>query len=290
MHLHLHLKECLQNYGPVHGFWCYSFERCNGILGQYHTNSQSIEVQLMKKFLRQRDIQGLNPPPQAEGLMDMCDNLNGSLHENSFEITDEILKLQVLANYDTLHSDYSINSQDLIHLVPPIYEGILNTNEMQKLKAIYSYIYPDMCILHFSSFYHMSKKCIMAGELFTHSNFVTAFWPPESHAQPLEHQPQVGSIQKFIKHTIKVTENDQIIKKSHIFCVVEWYVNHPNRNHYGNSAIMCMPITYAASASQFMPIQRIINRCAHGKLNVTITGNSNEQVIMAIPNHLHFSV
>ena len=24
--LHLHLKQCLLDYGPVHGFWCYSFE------------------------------------------------------------------------------------------------------------------------------------------------------------------------------------------------------------------------------------------------------------------------
>ena len=51
MHLHLHLKECLKDYGPAHSFWCYSFERYNGILGRYHTNSHRIEVQLMRKFL-----------------------------------------------------------------------------------------------------------------------------------------------------------------------------------------------------------------------------------------------
>ena len=39
MHLHGHLKECLLDYGPFHSFWCFSFERFNGILGSYHTNN-----------------------------------------------------------------------------------------------------------------------------------------------------------------------------------------------------------------------------------------------------------
>lgn len=33
MHLHLHLKECLNDYGPLYSFWCYAFERHNGMLG-----------------------------------------------------------------------------------------------------------------------------------------------------------------------------------------------------------------------------------------------------------------
>ena len=50
MHLHMHLKACLLDYGPPHAFWCYPFERYNGILGQYHTNRRAIESQLLKKF------------------------------------------------------------------------------------------------------------------------------------------------------------------------------------------------------------------------------------------------
>ena len=42
VHLHMHLRECLLDYGP-HIFWCFSFERYNGILGSYHTNKKEIE-------------------------------------------------------------------------------------------------------------------------------------------------------------------------------------------------------------------------------------------------------
>jgi hypothetical protein len=33
LHLCLHIVECCQDYGPLYSFWCYSFERMNGILG-----------------------------------------------------------------------------------------------------------------------------------------------------------------------------------------------------------------------------------------------------------------
>ena len=50
-HLHLHLYKCYnKDYGPCYGFWLFSFERCNGILGKYHANNFSIELWLMRIF------------------------------------------------------------------------------------------------------------------------------------------------------------------------------------------------------------------------------------------------
>jgi hypothetical protein len=34
IHLSLHISECCRDYGPVYSFWCYAFERMNGILGK----------------------------------------------------------------------------------------------------------------------------------------------------------------------------------------------------------------------------------------------------------------
>lgn len=33
MHLCLHICECIFDYNPLYSFWCYSFERMNGLLG-----------------------------------------------------------------------------------------------------------------------------------------------------------------------------------------------------------------------------------------------------------------
>ena len=35
IHLSLHLTECCHDYGPLYSFWCFSFERMNGILGEF---------------------------------------------------------------------------------------------------------------------------------------------------------------------------------------------------------------------------------------------------------------
>lgn len=49
MHMHFHLTQCLQDYGPLHSFWLYSFERYNGLLGNQPTNNRSIELQFPKR-------------------------------------------------------------------------------------------------------------------------------------------------------------------------------------------------------------------------------------------------
>jgi hypothetical protein len=34
LHLSLHLCDCSNDFGPLYAFWCFSFERMNGILGK----------------------------------------------------------------------------------------------------------------------------------------------------------------------------------------------------------------------------------------------------------------
>ena len=36
LHLCLHICECIMDYGPVYLFWCFSYERMNGLLGKLH--------------------------------------------------------------------------------------------------------------------------------------------------------------------------------------------------------------------------------------------------------------
>ena len=43
-HLSLHLSTCLLNFGPVHGWWAYPFERYNGIIQRFNTNHKIGEI------------------------------------------------------------------------------------------------------------------------------------------------------------------------------------------------------------------------------------------------------
>ena len=40
IHLHLHIKEIMLDFGPSHAFWCFPFERYNGILGSYRRTTK----------------------------------------------------------------------------------------------------------------------------------------------------------------------------------------------------------------------------------------------------------
>ena len=32
MHMHCYLADCVRDFGPIYGFWLFSFERYNGLL------------------------------------------------------------------------------------------------------------------------------------------------------------------------------------------------------------------------------------------------------------------
>ena len=56
MHLSLHLKEYMFDYGPVYAFRCFSYEMSNGILGKFHINNHSTSITMMRKFLLEKHI------------------------------------------------------------------------------------------------------------------------------------------------------------------------------------------------------------------------------------------
>ncbi|OAD75365.1 hypothetical protein PHYBLDRAFT_64289 [Phycomyces blakesleeanus NRRL 1555(-)] len=52
MYLHLHLKETIEDFGPIYRFWLFSFEHYNGVLKGFETNQKSgFENTYMKRFL-----------------------------------------------------------------------------------------------------------------------------------------------------------------------------------------------------------------------------------------------
>ena len=60
MHMSLHLKECLLDYGPFPAFWCFAFERYNGILLEGISKSWILpEKQMFLKFSEAQKLKSL---------------------------------------------------------------------------------------------------------------------------------------------------------------------------------------------------------------------------------------
>ena len=59
LHLSLHLYDCSFAYGPLYAFWCFSFERMNGILGSLPNSNQKIEPELMRRLIFDSQVESI---------------------------------------------------------------------------------------------------------------------------------------------------------------------------------------------------------------------------------------
>ena len=170
------------DYGPVHAFWCFAFERCNGLLGRYHTNNEAVEVQLI--IVSNKSCQLM-----LKWFVNLTEfKLIWFFPGELLWYNKTIVTLQLLARWDLNgEHDFSLSPSDTyIELLPPLFKGVLTTSQRKKLHDVYKFRYPDINFTHFSSFYEYSTCCVVAKEIFCitnakeRSSVVIAIWPAES--------------------------------------------------------------------------------------------------------------
>ncbi len=177
MHLHLHLRECLLDYGPSPSFWCFSFERYNGCLSSIHTNNRSVEQQFMQSFLREQRIRTY-PFPNNPDWKELLDSLNS----NSDNDLENIFLLQYPIQLASDAGSYSITGIE--KLLPPLYERVLYSTDVECMQKIYQQLYPHRTIQHMSHFYTYCRKVTLGGDLISsfatrneRSAVIVAHWP-----------------------------------------------------------------------------------------------------------------
>ena len=265
MHMHLHLQECCSDYGSVYGFWCFAFERCNGILGSYQTNKRNIELQLMKKFLLQQKISIMCLPDELKQYFSILNSYfpeKGSLKSTSPLETSEAIKLYSLSHFtlETLQAKYSnelyfaIDSDLTLDLLPKLYEKVLTTTEADRIKNLYCILYPNYDINHFSLLAQQSNNTVLYGNRLTKNSIFTATWSANSS----DHfSKQICRVNYFIRHSVVMTniETHQTIKARHIFCYVSWHEKHNKHDWFGTSATICKTSVEDECCYNYIPLQ-----------------------------------
>lgn len=296
MHLHTHLAKCLQDYGPVHSFWCFPFERFNGLLGAYNTNKKSIEKQIMKKFLREQAVRVMPFPDNAKEYQDVLQLKQvskGSVKETENAIhTFSLMNLATVCEFEAVSFQVS-GSDPKIKMIPPLYNKVLSSRDTIQLQAIYKQLYPQLSISFMSRFYHRCKRVVLGNEVLGSTNVkqavIMAYWPGTgcSLANIDYTQCRVGVVQNFIKHTVSFAPDGR--NAEHLFCFVSWKQRHPFHDWFGHSAIVASTDTEVEDACCFMPVQRIAYRCAHGQISLNF-GAHTETVFVASPIALKFCI
>ena len=154
MHLHCHLKECVIDCGPVHAFWCFSFERFNGILGAMQVNGRSVEIQLMRKLLAGRFVWDVKFPSEFQEIF-----LPFFFHE-SHDLYENFVVNNATSLFNSAYclnlGDFQWSDLTLVSLLSSFKHFALNPDELRLLFECYKALNPREEIELSSS---VARKC-----------------------------------------------------------------------------------------------------------------------------------
>ena len=154
MHMACHLKDCILDYGVVSAFWCFPFERMNGILEGMKKSWVVPEKQMFSKFINLQNVSIFTAKEHASDFLDLLnkekvivhtDNEGGS---SSVDITqvDDQFTMEMIGNQCCAVSSINAIKQTYQVLACPLYERCLSDTEYDILSEMYSTLYPCLTI------------------------------------------------------------------------------------------------------------------------------------------------
>ena len=209
MYLHLHLQECLLDYGPAHSFWCFSFERYNGLFGSYHTNQKNIEVQIMRKFINSQML--------LNGRSHMCPEFLEVMQPAAKHIPSQVLN--DMACFNLLNKStaklpgISFEVDHTTALLPPLCTRVFSSDFVKILEQLYKHLYPDWVITSISPFYTLSGGAALCGEVLgsnlnatsnRSASTVMAYWPDiHGTLESIDYgRFHVGCVEYYCEHQV----------------------------------------------------------------------------------------
>ena len=276
MHLHCHLRKCIEDYGPVHSFWLFSFERFNGLFGRIPTNNKSIEVQLMHRFIKDSTLIHLDLPEEFQDTF-------ASLYPLAWNPRDDPIlphtKIRQ-CHWELMTSDpKSMNWEiDLSYFILPKISkrNVLSHDDQIRLSGTYKYLYPQLSEMPISSLnvtlrrYERVSFCGQTYGSFSknseHYSYILANWNNNGQINPTVNHTDVtpGRILYYALHSVTIGSE----MRQHLFARVEWYLEHPQRLSFGKPyEIWHKNLFCVCGPASFIPVQRIANRFAYSEIN-----------------------
>ena len=274
MHMHLHLKDTLLDYGPVYGFWLFSYERYNGILEHQPTNNRSIEIQLMRRFLQDNNAYRIQPPIDYKDELEKLTLLRPSL-TGSLLLTTQATGIESV--------DFTFPTSCTRHVFMESEVRILK-KLMIKLKIV-----SEECVLN--STYYKYKQANKKGTTILSTttkstSIVMALWDqdifghaptflPRLFVNPVDANLRPVRINYFLKLSYCTSE----VVHTHHFVCVSWFQPHPSRFSIGKPAqIWCKNAFEPEGLHSFLSLDRLSSRCIHTVLEV-----AGEYCLVVVP-------
>ena len=280
MHMHGHLKEVVEDFGPVYAFWLFTYERYNGILGYQPNNNRGIEPQLMQRFLKDNFAYHFEFPKEfSEDFSPLCSDNNPSVGSVGTTLSGDDESDKVF----TSASRRGVLDAEDIHILSSIYRK-LNTNISGNGMD------PDVTVnsafLRYTSIVLRGKAYSSSRSSRTGTQYVAfAQWDENLLGQPPTPLPDATHPDsKFrpvkVRHYIRVSVLGSDNNMSYLsLAVVQWYKPHCNKDAIGKPAqIWCHNTFEDGAMYSFIPVEFLISRCSF-----TVASFNNESVLVVVP-------
>jgi hypothetical protein len=294
MHMACHLSDSIKDYGPLSSFWCFPFERYNGILEGI---KKSWEKQMFLKYLDMQLMrQSVQFGEQSTFVSELCkEHMMGhsrskAERSSSYAQTgspDEVI-IQQLKNVSGPVAKNDATKKPFHILVPPAKERCFNDAELVTLKQMYS-MYPSSNIT-VSHFYHQYRKLLINEEEFLcdtslskRSSTIAAKWAGVLSVDPRGEAPmRVGQVHSYIEHNITLIKDNKASSLPHVLARVSWYMEHPQRHYLHSNIIICANTIDSTTSASFIPVNRIAGRCAIATVVIKF-GYGEDRVNIVVP-------
>ena len=267
MHLHCHLKECIMDCGPVHAFWCFSFERFNGILGSMQVNGRSVEVQLMRKLLAGRFVWDATFPNKFQDTILPFFSRERNDSVESLNVRNAIALFNSACCLDV--EDFCWNDLTLVSLPNSFKHFALDSDELRVLLGCYKTLYPQeriepACLSRVARKY---STVMLGREKFgskmdyrnLRSARILASWTTSDGSIDTSSARRPGIVTFYIAHSVKINGEHY----QHVFAVVWWYQFDANQDYFGKPVQVWKLNEYTpCGPALFMPVQRIAQKYA----------------------------
>ncbi|KAG2192672.1 hypothetical protein INT47_009242 [Mucor saturninus] len=307
MHLHIHLRETIRDFGPVYGYWLFGFERYNGLLKKIDTNRRDgFESTFMKTFVEDMYkgdyVQKMLSCPNQASFRPLLSKLTSSSTTATsssapLSHTPFILQLFVRAS---LKPEFPIKGNEPLPLsaFPLLVRkpSVMDDTDYLQLLEYYRLSYGIPSLQHYhqatsSGIFvdnHITKiKSInLLGQTYKGKNgsvdrgsFIQALFlgrvgdPPRAYT---------GQIQYLFLHKLSCSSIGN--NSTHVFAFVRWLINMPSRTREYEGVEVCSPSFSPDDYHCILPVHRILLEVATAEL---VSGVNVKMLVIPLPKKMY---
>ncbi|RHZ88696.1 hypothetical protein Glove_21g152 [Diversispora epigaea] len=297
LHLSLHLSACSHDFGPLYAFWCFSFERMNGILGSLPNSHRQIEPELIRRLINDNRINKIiyieNNTKSLE-ILNICQSVGSFSEMDQFGL-DEIRRFWM---YSRTIQESTISGKEpfpgemlkpFSENIPLSADGILDlmiayyndTYENLKFRKPFETDSLNSIIIPLK----INKYCCcrigseIFGSIFSprHQKSLYILAKFASEDDSIDIYP--GQIQFFFVHEIST---NRINMENHYLAYVRWYKKIKNRFYFSVNKEQICNIElwdtefYPKSRDCIIPVHHILGRFVPVKYKISDRKNAKE--------------